>query len=730
MDDGASVSKGELLRRADALRDARRWEEAARGYAAYLRRDAWDRGARVQYGHCLKESGDLAAALAAYREAEAQAPEDADIALQIGHALKLLGDPEAAWRAYARALTLDPASEAAAREVSALAHVAETLRRVVTPPAAGTTLQVVFDASDLIEFFRGNRAPTGIQRVQLNIIVQALLDPPDDKVVAVVAFDSGAGFWRDIPRELFLRLWRLSRMGSRLDDPAWTAVIDDAIAAMRDGPDFAFASGAALVNLGTSWWIKDYFLRVRHAKRRYGIRYIPFIHDCIPLIVPEHCERGLVQEFAQWFSELGLHADAAFANSDCTAADAARVLETLIPGLQLPFAVVRLDASLRQDLAGASSALPHPGIPESGRPFVLCVGTIESRKNHLLLFQAWLALIRRHGAGRVPLLVCVGKPGWLSDPAMTLLHAAPELDGAVRILHGIPDVDLARLYERSLFTVYGSHYEGWGLPVTESLSCGKVPVVPHHSGLVESGAGGALFFEHQNLPDFMAKLEAMLFEPGFRAAREAAIAGGAHLRTWPQLAAQILSDPILRDRTVARGAVDRATMREGEVLSPGLSGALRPSLGAGLAEGLRDGLFWHPLGEDGCWTRPGAARLRLALPPGTQGRLRVHLGLRAPAGGSHFGVRALPADGAAGAFTRVKAAPRAAVTVVLEADAVDGVIGVEIEAPPHSQRLPGRVATIRRVGVCVTHVMACRPDDTAARTAFLERQHFLLVEPG
>ena len=68
--------------------------------------------------------------------------------------------------------------------------------------------------------------------------------------------------------------------------------------------------------------------------------------------------------------------------------------------------------------------------------------------------------------------------------------------------------------------------------------------------------------------------------------------------------------------------------------------------------------------------------------------------------------------------------------IVVQFITVDGVIGVEIEAPPHSQRLPGRVATIRRVGVCVTHVMACRPDDTAARTAFLERQHFLLVEPG
>ena len=33
--------------------------------------------------------------------------------------------------------------------------------------------------------------------------------------------------------------------------------------------DFVFAPGASLINLGTSWWIKDYFLRVRHVARRY-----------------------------------------------------------------------------------------------------------------------------------------------------------------------------------------------------------------------------------------------------------------------------------------------------------------------------------------------------------------------------------------------------------------------------------------------------------------------------
>ena len=357
-------------------------------------------------------------------------------------------------------------------------------------------------------------------------------------------------------------------------------------------------------------------------------------------------------------------------------------------------------------------------------------GTIESRKNHLLLFQAWLTLIRRHGAERVPPLVCVGKPGWLAAPALTLLDAAPELAGKVRILHGIPDMDLVRLYERCLFSIYGSFYEGWGLPVTESLSYGKVPVVPRHSGLVESGAGGAMFFEHQNEPDLVAKLESMLFDPAARGAREAAIRSGATLRSWPELAMQVLTDRVLTDRSAAIDTAARITMAEGETVALALSGGLRPESSMALADALRDGLFWHPLGRDGCWTKPGAARLRLMLPPGSAGSMRVHLGLRGPVGGTTIGIRALPPEGPAGPFTRLHAAPRATLTAVLDAEVADGALVVEIEAPPRTQVMAGKKVMLRRVGVCVTHVMVCRPEDLAARTAFLERQHFRMVEPG
>jgi hypothetical protein len=58
----------DLLARADALRDARAWADAAEFYAGYLRRNPSHWQIWVQYGHCTKECGDIGTALLLYQE--------------------------------------------------------------------------------------------------------------------------------------------------------------------------------------------------------------------------------------------------------------------------------------------------------------------------------------------------------------------------------------------------------------------------------------------------------------------------------------------------------------------------------------------------------------------------------------------------------------------------------------------------------------------------------------
>jgi hypothetical protein len=437
--------------------------------------------------------------------------------------------------------------------------------------------------------------------------------------------------------------------------------------------------------------------------------------------VPEHCADGLVREFAQWFASLAMHADALLCNSICTESDVRREIAALFPARALPpSTVVPLDADLRQEFGpaeAASAAATDPRLPAQGEPFVLCVGTIESRKDHLLVFQAWRELIRRHGAAAVPRLICVGKPGWLAEPALALHAGSAELTARVAILHGIQDDALAELYARCLFTLYNSHYEGWGLPVTESLSYGRVPLVPRHSALVESGADGAVFFAPGDRDDLVARLETLLFDAAARAEAEAGIAAQARLRGWPEIKDQILDalralPPPCEAPRPAVGVGVPAELR--------LLRETRPSPAMALADTARCGLGWHPLERWGVWTRPGRALLSVQLGRGAEhpadAPLRLHLDCVAPPGALRVRMRLLP-DGPVDAFLaedserfmRVLDLPPGLASIDLEIDS--GAEGVRLDGPDG-----------RRVGLGLAGLLVCRPDDILARLEFLERR--------
>ena len=88
------------------------------------------------------------------------------------------------------------------------------------------------------------------------------------------------------------------------------------------------------------------------------------------------------------------------------------------------------------------------------------------------------------GPDAVPDLVCVGRLGWHADAFLDEYVRTRGLDGKVSVLSSsISDAELARFYAHADFTVYPSRYEGWGLPVSESLAFGKLPVVAYNSSL-------------------------------------------------------------------------------------------------------------------------------------------------------------------------------------------------------------------------------------------------------
>jgi glycosyltransferase involved in cell wall biosynthesis len=723
MDPDRSRGMADLLAEADRRRDAQDWPEAARGYATWLALHPDDAAIAIQLGHCLKEMGDAAGALAAYRRAARWRPADADLQVQIGHALKLSGEVAAARAAYARALEIDPGSDAAWREVAGLlGQGAPPVGAEAAPEGLShiDSLTVVFDLSDLLSWFATSRIPSGIQRVQVELVSAALRPAAPAGRVLLAGFNGATGTWRALPREIFLRLAALSRSGAEAEDPPWQEAVGAAGAALAAAPDLAFPEGAWLVNLGTSWGLPDYHLALRAAKARAGLRYATLVHDCGPLLVPEHCAPEQVANFSRWFASLGPHAELLFTTSAATEADLLRLRAELLPGLPAPpTAVLRLDATPPRPPA---AAMLHPAVTAlQGRPYVLFVGTLESRKDHLFVLNAWLALLRRHSEGGVPLLVLVGRPGFQAGPVFALLRAAPALAEAVEVLSDIPDSSLGPLYDGALFTLYNSHHEGWGLPVTEALARGKAVVAPGHSGLLEAGAGLALHFAPQSEPECLAHLERLIFEPGALPALEARIRAELKLRSWPAVADQLLGRLFATPLTPPGPPVPAPL---GLVQPLGIPQAPRPEPAMALADLLRAGPFWHPPETFGCWTKPGRAILRLThpAPPGTA--LRLLATLRAPSAGGRVVLRA-----GGGQPLALEMAPAGTLTAALDVMAEGPSLELAIEAAPAAAAGATPEAPLRQVGVGVISVMLCAREDLAARLDYLERQRFAWPVP-
>ena len=122
------------------------------------------------------------------------------------------------------------------------------------------------------------------------------------------------------------------------------------------------------------------------------------------------------------------------------------------------------------------------------QPFVLSVGTLQPRKNHATLIKAFeLALMDSDYN-----LVLAGGKGWSYEEVYDLVRSRG-LQHRVLFPGFVADEDLSALYSSADVMVFPSLYEGFGLPVLESMACG-VPVLASNISCLPEVAGSAALF--------------------------------------------------------------------------------------------------------------------------------------------------------------------------------------------------------------------------------------------
>jgi glycosyltransferase involved in cell wall biosynthesis len=172
-----------------------------------------------------------------------------------------------------------------------------------------------------------------------------------------------------------------------------------------------------------------------------------------------------------------------------------------------------------------------PTSPLPTEDFVLCLGTIEPRKNHRALLRAWPLL----PAPR-PRLVVVGRQGWESADVAAELRAA-ETAGWLAWRRDADDATTWDLLRRARALAYPSLWEGFGFPPLEAMAAG-VPVVAHDCApLRELGGDAFAFADARDPQQLAAALQRALHDAAFRAHAAAAGPQRALRFRWDQCAA-------------------------------------------------------------------------------------------------------------------------------------------------------------------------------------------------
>lgn len=140
-------------------------------------------------------------------------------------------------------------------------------------------------------------------------------------------------------------------------------------------------------------------------------------------------------------------------------------------------------------------------------PYLLSVGTLEPRKNHVTLIRAFSEFHRRNSDFT---LVLAGRSGWMSEPIQQAIEEARNRGVPILQITNAKDHELRALYQRALCLVYPSWYEGFGLPVLEAMAAGTPVIasdIPVHR---EIASDAVLYASPDSLDAFISQMGEMV----------------------------------------------------------------------------------------------------------------------------------------------------------------------------------------------------------------------------
>lgn len=255
------------------------------------------------------------------------------------------------------------------------------------------------------------------------------------------------------------------------------------------------------------------------------------LHDLTCWLMPELHTSANVAAEKRFAERIWKRADALIAVSENTRNDAVRLLGLDPHRIQVIYHGID-DRYFEADASEVERARRQYRLEQ---PYVLCVGTIEPRKNLGTLLDAYETLapaLRREFQ-----LIIAGPAGWSAEDVKRRL-AQPS--AGVRYLRYVPENGLPGLFAGATVFAYISLYEGFGFPVAQALAAGVPVLTSAVSALPEITGGSAELVDPRSVDAVRTALERLLTSPAQRSSLAAAGRARAQRFRWKICAAESL----------------------------------------------------------------------------------------------------------------------------------------------------------------------------------------------
>lgn len=323
---------------------------------------------------------------------------------------------------------------------------------------------------------------SGIQRVVIEILKEWVRTNPD--AVRIMTFDYPKKEFRILDVKWFLSAaGNAKRMKKRWLHYTGSKKIED----FTKGEIFFDLDSAWISPLKRSWLLPQL--------KEQGVKIVVQIYDIIPVTHPEYCHAYTVLSFLEYLGAHLSYADLVIANAQATI-DAMRVL-TDGAGSRMPeTAVVPLGCNFSGRQKNEETDRPSNvrdkirKIPEKGK-YILMVGTIEPRKNHAYVLNAFDQMLFEQGVN----LVFAGRIGWNMAEFAELIQTHPQQGKQFYHIPDGGDDEIAWLYENAYAVAFPSLDEGFGLPIIEAFLHGTPVLASDIPVLREVGGDSCVYFD-------------------------------------------------------------------------------------------------------------------------------------------------------------------------------------------------------------------------------------------